>query len=222
MRKQGEGMSPLQLLLRLLGWSLSCSSAEDVMLALVAPETFKLCLQWRRDVFGSEQVISKALATAQKQIVVAADPAHVHSVSFRRKGVWSTFQKACMRGQRVHDVLAIRLVVRGEQNACFHGMDVVRRLWPTLPGRTKDYVNLPKPNGYQALHDTVLLPCGAPMEVQIRTQEMHRRAEHGRASHRRYKGRAHELPSKLLADISSLGSLPAPEVWRSPLLGFGV
>jgi len=208
----GEGSWLLQirrLLLRRVAWARGCSSAEDVLLALVAPYTFKLVAQWRRDAFGGELCIQKSLAAAREQIV-SANPARVHSVSVRSKSLWSTFHKAAVRRQCVHDVLAVRVIVSGEQDACFRGMDAVRCLWPTLPGRTKDYVNRPKPNGYQSLHDTVLLPCGTLMEVQVRTEEMHRHAEHGLASHRRYKGRAHELPAKLLEDISSLGLLPLP------------
>jgi len=207
-----------RMLLQLLGWSLSySSSAEDVLLALVAPDTYRLLVQWRRDMFGGERRIKEALAAARDDIVRASDPVLMHSVSVRSKGLWSTFHKACMRRQRVHDVLAVRLVVHGEESKCFSGMEAVRHLWPSVPGRTKDYVNRPKANGYQALHDTVLLPCGTPMEVQVRTQEMHRRAERGQASHRRYKGRAHELPAKLLSDISSLARTPLPDQSRLPL-----
>lgn len=97
---------------------------------------------------------------------------------------------------------------RREESSCYAALGEVRRLYPTVDGRYKDYVRSPKENGYQALHDTVLLPCGTPMEVQIRTTQMHRHAEWGAASHREYKGRLWDLPRRLATDMASLATAP--------------
>lgn len=100
-------------------------------------------------------------------------------------------------------------------------LQAVRQLWPSEEGRFKNYVLSPKVNGYRALHDTVLLPCGTPLEVQVRTREMHRHAELGAASHRNYKGPLEELPSMLLGGMTSFAMpplLPAPRSQRLRLV----
>jgi GTP diphosphokinase / guanosine-3',5'-bis(diphosphate) 3'-diphosphatase len=88
----------------------------------------------------------------------------------------------------IYDVIAFRIVVEGEAEAVYAALGMVHATWPPVPGRFKDYVALPKANGYRSLHTTVIGPYGERMEVQIRTEEMHRNAEYGIAAHWRYKG----------------------------------
>jgi GTP pyrophosphokinase len=87
----------------------------------------------------------------------------------------------------IYDVIAFRMVLEGGREACYAALGIVHSTWPPVPGRFKDYVALPKPNGYQSLHTTVIGPYGERMEIQIRTQEMHRNAEFGIAAHWKYK-----------------------------------
>jgi GTP pyrophosphokinase len=87
----------------------------------------------------------------------------------------------------IYDVIAFRIVLEGGREACYAALGIVHSTWPPVPGRFKDYVALPKPNGYQSLHTTVIGPYGERMEVQLRTQEMHRHAEFGIAAHWKYK-----------------------------------
>ncbi|HVH07757.1 MAG TPA: bifunctional (p)ppGpp synthetase/guanosine-3',5'-bis(diphosphate) 3'-pyrophosphohydrolase [Myxococcota bacterium] len=87
----------------------------------------------------------------------------------------------------IYDVIAFRIVLDGGREACYAALGIVHSTWPPVPGRFKDYVALPKPNGYQSLHTTVIGPYGERMEVQLRTQEMHRHAEFGIAAHWKYK-----------------------------------
>jgi GTP pyrophosphokinase len=88
---------------------------------------------------------------------------------------------------QIWDVVAFRIVVDGPKASVYSALGIVHDLWRPVPGRFKDYVALPKSNGYQSLHTTVIGPYGERMEVQIRTQEMHRRAEFGIAAHWKYK-----------------------------------
>jgi GTP pyrophosphokinase len=87
----------------------------------------------------------------------------------------------------IYDVIAFRIVIDGVPNDVYTALGIIHAIWRPVPGRFKDYVALPKPNGYQCLHTTVIGPYGERMEVQIRTAEMHRDAEFGIAAHWKYK-----------------------------------
>ncbi len=119
-------------------------------------------------------------------------------VTGRLKEVYSIYKK--MREQdlsmdEVHDLIAFRIIVDGTTATCYETLGIVHSLWRPVPGRFKDYVAMPKPNGYQSLHTTVIGPLGERVEVQIRTQEMHRVAELGIAAHWKYKGDGSIRPS---------------------------
>ncbi|MSU56109.1 MAG: bifunctional (p)ppGpp synthetase/guanosine-3',5'-bis(diphosphate) 3'-pyrophosphohydrolase [Candidatus Taylorbacteria bacterium] len=114
----------------------------------------------------------------------------------RLKGLYSLYYKLKQRDgdfEKIYDVLAIRIIVKTVED-CYRVLGVIHASWRPLPGRIKDYVAFPKPNGYRSLHTTVFTGDGGIVEIQIRTEEMHRESEYGVALHADYK--EEERPAK--------------------------
>ena len=111
-------------------------------------------------------------------------------VTGRTKDLASIHAKMESQGltlDQVYDVIAFRIVVEGEAGACYAALGTVHGIWRPVTPRFKDYIALPKPNSYKSLHTTVIGPHGERMEIQIRTEQMHRDAELGIAAHWKYK-----------------------------------
>jgi GTP pyrophosphokinase len=161
---------------------------EDLSFPAVDPDAYQHAVEVRKlKTKESEQ----GLARVQKDLRHALVRKGVKdfSTSIRMKGLWSLHQKLKRKQDditAIHDIAALRVLVPTIDD-CYSVLGVIHSLWKPLPGEFKDYIAFPKPNGYQSLHTTVLTPEAGIVEMQIRTQDMHQRAQFGIASHMSYK-----------------------------------
>ena len=131
--------------------------------------------------------LAKALAEVRARLAELGIEAEVTG---RGKHLWSIYEKMVVKGREfdeIFDLIAIRVVVDSMKD-CYAALGCIHGRWRPVVGRFKDYIAMPKFNLYQSLHTTVIGPSGKPIEVQIRTKEMHQRAEWGVAAHYAYKG----------------------------------
>jgi len=160
---------------------------EDLAFATLHPRKYteiKQLVAQQRD--ERENYVADAgtfLAHELEQVGIEAE------ISGRAKHFYSIYTKMAKKGREfneIFDLTAMRVIV-GSVKDCYGAIGVIHSLWKPLPGRFKDFVAMPKANMYQALHTTVIGPEGKPLEIQIRTEEMHKLAEYGIAAHVAYK-----------------------------------
>ncbi|MDN5790902.1 MAG: bifunctional (p)ppGpp synthetase/guanosine-3',5'-bis(diphosphate) 3'-pyrophosphohydrolase, partial [Micrococcales bacterium] len=154
---------------------------------------------------GVRAVVADDLAAAKIKASVTGRPKHYYSV----------YQKMIVRGrdfEDIYDLVAVRVLVDTVRD-CYAALGTLHSRWNPVPGRFKDYIAMPKFNMYQSLHTTVIGPQGKPVEIQIRTHTMHRRAEYGVAAHWKYKD------STVLPDGTGSGTGSANDMaWLRQLL----
>ncbi|MFD2367764.1 RelA/SpoT family protein [Pseudoduganella sp. GCM10020061] len=160
---------------------------EDLAFRMIEPETYKQIakmleekrMQRESFVSASIQRLESALAESGIQASVFGRPKHIYSIWKKMRGKELDFSS-------LYDVRAFRVIVE-DVKTCYTVLGVVHNIWTPIPKEFDDYISRPKPNGYQSLHTVVTADDGRPLEVQIRTQEMHHFAEYGVAAHWRYK-----------------------------------
>ncbi|HVV16886.1 MAG TPA: bifunctional (p)ppGpp synthetase/guanosine-3',5'-bis(diphosphate) 3'-pyrophosphohydrolase [Polyangia bacterium] len=160
---------------------------EDLAFQYLEPTEHGQLVARLAETAGSRAAYITEVVDKLKTVMAEAEiPVQVHG---RAKHLWSIYHKMKRTGrdvEQIYDVLAFRVITESVRD-CYAVLGVVHSNWTPVPGRFKDFIALPKPNLYQSLHTTVIGPRAERMEVQIRTQEMHRIAEQGIAAHWKYK-----------------------------------
>ena len=124
-------------------------------------------------------ILKRRLEREGIQARITGRPKHIYSISKKMQAKGRSFEQ-------IYDVRGVRIIVK-EVRDCYHALGIVHSLWRPIPGEFDDYIAMPKGNFYQSLHTAVVCLDGSPLEIQIRTEEMHRIAEYGIAAHWRYK-----------------------------------
>ncbi|MGX7729711.1 RelA/SpoT family protein [Rhodococcus sp. 2H158] len=209
-RKARETLEVIAPLAHRLGMATVKWELEDLSFAILHPKKYEEIVRLvatrapSRDTYLAKvrAEINATLAASRIEATVEGRPKHY----------WSIYQKMIVKGRDfddIHDLVGVRILCN-EIRDCYAAVGVVHSLWQPMAGRFKDYIAQPRFGVYQSLHTTVIGPEGKPLEVQIRTREMHRTAEFGIAAHWRYK----ETKGKHSGDVAELDDM----AWMRQLL----
>jgi len=163
---------------------------EDLSFRFLEPELYKRIAQMldeRR--VERQQYIADAIATLARELEAAGVKGEINGRPKHIYSIWNKMRNKGLDFSQVYDVRALRVIVP-EIKDCYTALGVVHNLWQPIPKEFDDYISRPKGNLYQSLHTAVVGPAGKTLEVQIRTEEMHRHAEYGVAAHWQYKEKA--------------------------------
>ena len=186
-RKAQETLEVIAPLAHRLGMATVKWELEDLSFAILHPKRYEEIVRLVADRAPSRDTY---LAKVRAEIVNTLAKSKIAAmVEGRPKHYWSIYQKMIVRGRDfddIYDLVGLRILC-DEIRDCYAAVGVVHSLWQPMAGRFKDYIAQPRYGVYQSLHTTVIGPEGKPLEIQIRTREMHRTAEYGIAAHWRYK-----------------------------------
>lgn len=195
------GMNAVKWELEDLAFSTTQPKLYDEIVHLVAEQAPQREKQLKEVI----EIVRADLAEAGINATVYGRPKHYYSI----------YQKMVVRGRDfsdIYDLVGLRILVDTPRD-CYAALGVMHVRWNPLPGRFKDYIAMPKYNMYQSLHTTVLGPGGKPVELQIRTHDMHRRAEYGVAAHWKYKEDPNAVGKGIHSDGSELSWVRSLNQW---------
>ncbi|MHA3683254.1 RelA/SpoT family protein [Leucobacter sp. HY1908] len=206
-RKAQETIEIFAPLAHRLGIQSIKSELEDLSFAVLKPKLYaeieNLVTQRNPE---REKIVGEVIASIETDL---RDSKIRGEVTGRPKELYSIYQKMIVRGRDfddIYDLVGIRVLVNSIRD-CYGVLGAVHARWTPIPGRFKDYIATPKFNLYQSLHTTVIGPDGRAVEIQIRTVEMHQRAEYGVAAHWKYKQRQQGAPGPSSNDMAWLAHI---------------
>src|SRR6188474_1606478 len=175
---------------------------EDLSFRSIDPEAYDVVKQ-RLDALAerNRNLIGEIESQLSKNLQKNGMAAHVYGRRKRPFSIWTKMERKSVGFEQLSDIFGFR-VVMDDVEACYRALGVVHTTWPVVPGRFKDYISTPKQNDYRSLHTTVIGPGNQRVELQIRTEEMHRIAEYGIAAHALYKD-SEGSPSDMLSRESN-------------------
>lgn len=171
-----------------LGMSIIKTELEDAAFPHAYPDEYEKTVELLKERKNENEKRLEKLEKDAKRELAAAGMRDFRAEA-RVKGIYSLFRKLERKDwdiTKIYDILALRLIVPSVAD-CYSALGVVHKHWRPVPGKIKDYIAFPKPNGYQSIHTTVYTGDGGAMEIQIRTEAQHREAQFGIASHLTYK-----------------------------------
>lgn len=175
---------------------------EDLSFPYVYPDEYKWMLtqiKHRRDV--EEKYLGNLKPMVEAEL--KKDGVEPLQITYRAKHLYSIWKKLVkkyeMNFDRITDLVAMRIILKNNED-CYRTLGIIHKLWRPIPGKIKDYIALPKSNGYRSLHTTVFGPDGKKIDIQIRTKEMDEEAEHGIAAHWFYESEGKKSATKKLDD----------------------
>jgi GTP diphosphokinase / guanosine-3',5'-bis(diphosphate) 3'-diphosphatase len=176
-----------------LGLNMLYHELQELAFSHMYPARYKVLAKATKAARGNRrEMIGRTLEAVKKKLAEAGIRA---SVQGREKHVYSTYRKMIEKRlsfSEVHDIFGCRVIVE-DIPGCYLALGTLHALYKPIPGKFKDYIAIPKANGYQSIHTDLIGPYGVPVEVQIRTEQMHRLAESGVASHWIYKDDTDQL-----------------------------
>jgi len=171
-----------------LGMSKVKNELEDLCFRYLEPKAYNSLrsrVESRRR--GAEGQIDALKTTLTAKLTEAQVPyVEIDGRIKRLYSIWQKLKKQKIELDQVYDFVALRIITRSVKD-CYATLGIIHNTWSPVPGRIKDFIAMPRPNGYQSLHTSVISEKGTPFEVQIRTDEMHQQAEEGIAAHWKYK-----------------------------------
>src|SRR3954468_4473910 len=186
---------------------------EDLSFRFLEPELYKrIASMLDEKRLEREEYIRRAIDVLERELAETGVKAEIHGRPKHIYSIWNKMRTKSLDFSELYDVRALRVIVPSVKD-CYTALGVVHNLWQPIPKEFDDYISRPKGNLYQSLHTAVIGPDGKTVEVQIRTEEMHRHAEYGVAAHWRYKegGRTERADKSFEQKIAWLRELLA---WR--------
>ena len=192
---------------------------EDLAFPYIYPQEYKWLIENVSERYEErERYLDRVKPIAVKELAAnGITPLTVDSRAKRYSSLYKKLLRYEMDVEKIYDLVALRIVVSSVEE-CYAALGIIHKLWPPLPGRIKDYIALPKPNGYRSLHTTVFCLDQKITEIQIRTQEMHEESENGIAAHWAYEqikgGKAYARRQAVTAEKKELAWVQQLRSWQ--------